>query len=428
MGTVVCSSAFEDRRDCEDVWGGPLLNSRSVVRFSCAERLYLEYVRNGQFGGGRAATFAEFYGGCSISDDRLVELLGDSLGVGPGGFREVVGGSLEIECDADGGLESGEVGLAGFEVFASGVDDCVVGTVPVVGVVSGQVSGGPSCLGGDMQVDAKKLARREKNKRRRSNRRERKNSEPNGCPVPEWRRGASVQSPVFPACGSSEVKKGLPSGQSPVFPVGVKRGFFSDLSEEQRVELQASRAALLVKQNKLAAQRADRELEVLMATDIEAEKRRQSTKLRAAIERNMVSIEKTHATLIATDNVKRDELDHDVHTVVTDGVPSLSSGSISPNSSASMAEYRAMQKQLLDEQKKLSDVEARNEKLSAALKKLGIEESIVGYLDKDLWTINSEGTLDDDAKAALDVLAPEGYVIPGQAYMSKGDKAVIRAL
>jgi len=251
-----------------------------------------------------------------------------------------------------------------------------------------------------------KLARREKNKRRRNNRRERKNSEPNGCPVPEWRRGASVQSPV------------LPSG----------RGFVGSLTEERRASLLASRALMMEKQNRLAAERADRELEVLKATDIEVEKRRQATKLRAAIERNMVSIEKTHATLKATDNVGRDELDHDVHTVVTDGVPSLSSGSISPNSSASMAEYRAVQKQLLDEQKKLSDKEVENEKLYAVLKKIGIEPGVVDYLDKDMWTINSQGTLDDDAKVALEVLAPEGYVIPGQAYVSKGDKVTIRAL
>jgi len=362
--------------------------------------------------------------------------------------REAVDGAGEGKVVVQGDCSDGSGGQAG---------DVSCGVYGSSGVGIGSDGGSVLTAGGDgVQVDPKKLARREKNKRRRSNRKERKDSGYGGPFATKWCSGVSGQSSRIDCtkdersgtesstsgtgrekgehCGgieSSSVpvwRRGAASILSGSGGVGLKKGFFSDLSTEQRVELQASRAALLVKQNQLAAERADRELEVLRATDIEVEKRRQSTKLRAAIERNMVSIEKTHATLKATDNVGRDELDHDVHTVVTDGVPSLSSGSISPNSSASMAEYRAVQKQLLDEQKKLSDKEVETEKLYAVLKKIGIEPGVVDYLDKDMWTINSQGTLDDDAKVALEVLAPEGYVIPGQAYVSKGDKVTIRAL
>jgi len=327
------------------------------------------------------------------------------------GSRRLDAGVVEVDsCGSRGGIRSTVVDAERVEKSEEGVG-------PVL-------SGSSDSVGGD--ACSRKAERREKNKRRKANRRARVRSGDvglgvetgpvlgTGCvkgehcggiessPVPVWRRGA-----VSVSTGSGDV--------------GLKKGFFSDLSVEQRVELQKSRAALLVKQNQLAAERADRELEVLRATDIEVEKKRQATKLRAAIERNMVSIEKTHATLKATDNVGRDELDHDVHTVVTDSVPSLSSGSISPNSSASMAEFRAVQKQLLDK-------EAEIEKVYAVLKRIGIEPGVVEYLDKDRWTINSQGTLDDDAKVALEVLAPEGYVIPGQAYMSKGDRVTIRAL
>jgi len=347
----------------------------------------------------------------------------DAIGRGarPGGFEQKRSGVVDRcagVCDYVGRVVESSVAVGS---LFGGSGDKDVGVPEGAGACPAQVGDdeflGRSCGVGSEPVSVvgvdRKLARREKNKRRRSNRRERKNGELNGCSVPEWRRGASVQSPVLPErrCGVEEVRGVVSSG----------RGFVGSLTEERRTSLLASRALMMEKQNRLAAERADRELEVLKATDIEVEKRRQATKLRAAIERNMVSIEKTHATLKATDNVGRDELDHDVHTVVTDGVPSLSSGSISPNSSASMAEYRAVQKQLLDK-------EAEIEKVYAVLKRIGIEPGVVEYLDKDRWTINSQGTLNDDAKVALEVLAPEGYVIPGQAYVSKGDRVTIRAL
>jgi len=343
--------------------------------------------------------------------------------VGDSEFR----GKESVSC-VSGGVSSGLIG--GLAVGCGDVSDAEteLQSGSLLGTRSGDVvSGGvvDDC-GLEREVSSGKTEKQKKNDERRRKNKQRKlkkkamsqapvvdagehGGEIGSSPAPVWRRGA-----VPVSTGSGDL--------------GSKKGFFSDLSTEQRVELQASRAALLVKQNKLAAARAERELEVLEATDIEAEKRRQSTKLRAAIERNMVSIERTHAKLVATDNVGRDELDHDVHTVVTDSVPSLSSGSISPNSSASMAEYRAVQKQLLDNEKKLSDKEVENEKLYAVLKKIGIEPGVMDYLDKDMWTINSQGTLDDEAKVALEVLAPEGYVIPGQAYVSKGDKVTIRAL
>jgi len=350
----------------------------------------------------------------------------------------------EHGCDGVSGIGEGEVivqggcgdgfgsqggdGLHGVH-GSSGVDGGLVGITPLV------VSGGVE------QVDSRKLARREKNKRRRKNRKERKDGDSGSCFMSEWCGSSSDQSRgidgVKDGCGESESvvsgsdcvkdkccggtksdavpvqRHGVGLVSSGLGDVGLKKGFFSDLSTEQRVELQASRAALLVKQNKLAAERADRELEVLKATDIDVEKKRQATKLRAAIERNMVSIEQTHAKLVATDNVRRDELDHDVHTVVTDGMPSLSSGSISPNSSASMAEFRAMQKENLDLKDKYG-------KMVVALEKIGLTERSLPFVGKDLWSVDSNGAFVEKNESLFDEVFPDGFAIDPEVYYVDG--------
>jgi len=188
--------------------------------------------------------------------------------------------------------------------------------------------------------------------------------------------------------------------------VSLKQGFVGSLEEEQRKSLLSSRATMMEMQNKLAREKAERDLEVLKAVDLELEKRKNIARIRAATERSMVSIEKTHAMLVSTDNVPRDQVDHDVHTVLTGEVPDLSSGSISPNSSASMAEFRELHKRSLD-------LEKRNSELIEMLGKVGVSAEHFDKYDKRTWTDTPEN------QAILDEMYP-GDIAMDYAFAPKG--------
>jgi len=221
--------------------------------------------------------------------------------------------------------------------------------------------------------------------------------------VPVWRRKNGMNEGSF-------------GKDFPVTSFGARsqsQGFIGSLEEGQRKRLLSSRATMMEMQNRLAQEKAERDLEVLKAVDLELEKRKNIAKVRATTERSMVSIEKTHAILAATDNVPRDQVDHDVHTVLTDGVPGLCSGSISPNSSASMAEYRAMQKENLD----LKD---KNDKLLAALEKIGLTERVLPYVGKDLWSVDSDGAFVEKSESLFDEVYPDGFAIDPEIYFVDG--------
>jgi len=151
-------------------------------------------------------------------------------------------------------------------------------------------------------------------------------------------------------------------------------------------------------ENELAAERARRQLEVLKANDIDQEVKRYRTKVSAATEKNMVSIEKTHAMLQATGNVPG--AFHGSAETVISGEPGLTDGSISPNSSASMAEFRACQKNLLDSQSEIADLKRKMQLMS---ERFGFPMQHADYIDKRTWTDNEENDL------ILGDMYPDGY-------------------
>jgi len=155
----------------------------------------------------------------------------------------------------------------------------------------------------------------------------------------------------------------------------------------------------------LAFERARRQLEVLKANDVDQEVKRYRTKVSAATEKNMVSIEKTHAMLSATGNVPG--AFHGSAETVVSGEPGLTDGSISPNSSASMAEFRACQKNLLDSQKSLLDSQSEiadlKRKMQLMSERFGFPMQHADYIDKRTWTDNEENDL------ILGDMYPDGY-------------------
>jgi len=185
---------------------------------------------------------------------------------------------------------------------------------------------------------------------------------------------------------------------------GVKSG---------KTDLQRSSESKWQAQNKLAALKAEREIAILEATDLDEEKRKRRAQICAATERNLVSIEKFHSDLRKSGNTSSDD-DTRVNTIF-----SASAGSISPNSSISEADVRRAKKEMEDaiarEKKEKSD----KEKLAAALIRMGQNpEAIIGYgtaevdLDaKTEWTVDSKGRITDDNEAILDVVYPDGYMV-----------------
>jgi len=300
------------------------------------------------------------------------------------------------DCGVGDTNESSAEGAIGVPV--GDVGSCGSGVVDGSGVESNgssSVDAGPALLGGLPRGVhwARNKAKREKRKKRSDG------EEVVSEKVPEWRRSASpVVGVGVISCGDSIVAGDVGSSVVEKGPVVSGHGFVASLDEIQRKSLLSSRAKMMEVQNKLAQEKAERDLEVLKAVDLELEKRKNIARIRAATERSMVSIEKAHALLVSTDNVPRDQVDHDVHTVLTGGVPELSSGSISPNSSASMAEFRELHKKSLD-------LEKRNSELIEMLSKVGISAEHFDKYDKRTWTDTPEN------QAILDEMYPGDFVM-----------------
>jgi len=322
-------------------------------------------------------------GGAEVRGFGIPESVGSADGVG------VVGGG-----GSNGGFRSVETGQGRGEGDVVAVDEL------------GRVGGGALGIDGSELNGVVRGRNYRKNKRKAGNRRSSKSRV--GSSVPEWRRGASPVGEVgVTSCGDSVVVDDVGSvvvekAQS----AGPSYGFVASLDEVQRKSLLSSRAKMMEVQNRLAQEKAERDLEVLKAVDLELEKRKNIARIRAATERSMVSIEKTHAVLVSTDNVPRDQVDHDVHTVLTGGVPELSSGSISPNSSASMAEFRELHKKSLD-------LEKRNSELIEMLSKVGVSAEHFDKYDKRTWTDTPEN------QAILDEMYP-GDIAMDYAFAPKG--------
>jgi len=194
-----------------------------------------------------------------------------------------------------------------------------------------------------------------------------------------------------------------------------KRSFKSGKTDLQRssepvsiekTDLQKSSELKWRTQNELAALKAEREIAILKATDLEEEKRKRRAQICASTERNLVSIERFHSDLRKSGNTSSDD-DTRVNTVL-----SASAGSISPSSSVSESDVRKAKKDL-------EDSIAEKNKLAAALIRMGQNpEAIIGYgnaevdLDaKTEWTVDSKGRITDDNEAILDVIYPDGYMV-----------------
>jgi len=175
----------------------------------------------------------------------------------------------------------------------------------------------------------------------------------------------------------------------------------------EKTDLQKSSELKWRTQNELAALKAEREIAILKATDLEEEKRKRRAQICASTERNLVSIERFHSDLRKSGNTSSDD-DTRVNTVL-----GASAGSISPSSSVSEADVRKAKKDL-------EDAIAEKNKLAAALTRMGQNpEAIIGYgnaevgdLDaKTEWTVDSKGRITDDNEAILDVIYPDGYMV-----------------
>jgi len=140
-------------------------------------------------------------------------------------------------------------------------------------------------------------------------------------------------------------------------------------AEEGKSSLQLSLEAKWRAQNELEVARAKRQLEVLGAKDVEQEKRMQHSRMVKATESNLVAVEKAHNSLKQTGNVPG-FVPGTAETVVS-GVPTLSTGSISPNSSVSEAEVRKLMKDF-------EDVKLENKRLTEVNRSYGIEKLKTG--------------------------------------------------
>jgi len=167
-------------------------------------------------------------------------------------------------------------------------------------------------------------------------------------------------------------------------------------------ELRASLEEKWKAENALAVLKAKRQAALIGSRDLEQEKKADRTRLQKRVERDMVAIEKTHASLKATGNVPGVPPVGYAETIV-DSVPGLSSGgcSISPSSSVSEAEVHRMRKELEDYKVALRDKEVL---LAKVAQRCGIEPEFIDEYDKRTWTDTHENGV------ILDAMYPDGFV------------------
>jgi len=175
---------------------------------------------------------------------------------------------------------------------------------------------------------------------------------------------------------------------------------FSASSSPLATPVRSSLEAKWIAENELGAARAKQQLELLCARDVSALKKKESVALRRQTERAMVDIEKAHMSLKATGNVPGFVPGFVEGTVVGSEppvlAPSLSTGSISPDSSASQSEFRAAQLRILD-------LEAENARLK---REVGLERVAGGGEAK--FSLNSRSELNVSVLEDLDKRCGEG--------------------
>jgi hypothetical protein len=158
-------------------------------------------------------------------------------------------------------------------------------------------------------------------------------------------------------------------------------------------------------ENELAKAKAEQALMVLCARDVEQYVKAEQAKTRMLTEKRLVEIEKAHASLRSSGNVPGLGEAGSVETVV-------SSGSISPNSSVSEAEVRALFKEK-------EELLLRNGELERALLRLGMDPK-EPEMCKNTWTLGSDGVPVEEE--IMDNLGIDAYVVD----MNSEGKAVAR--
>lgn len=311
--------------------------------------------------------------------------------VADGGEFRNGGGRGTVGCETGGGSGPGEKSDArethGEFGGLGGNGEALLGLGRGSDNATSGDGGGLSTGGGDAvgaaAVSARTLANRQKRvkaKERRARARVSAGAGSADVPVvPEWRRGAvGVAATVVP---HARYVAGV-----------VNAGDDGDLAASVRRKWMAK--------NELEAVKAEREAAVLRANDVDAEAKRYRTKVLASTEANMVRIEKVHGQLRASGNVTDDD-ESRVKTVLSGS--SATHESISPDSSASQAEVRQMQKDLID-------AKAREDALAGYLKGMGVDIDLVPYYQKANWTVDSNGEFGDKYEEVLNRLYPGGFV------------------
>jgi len=210
------------------------------------------------------------------------------------------GSVLSAGLDADAGRLCGGGADVVVEVAELGKEGG--GNVGVSGLVPGVIG-----------VSEKTLA----NRKRRQDRKELKKARQSGLKRDDWR-----------------VRENKKNASSLATDVG---------SVPEKTELRLSLERKWAAQNAVAEEKAKQELELVKLRDVAKEAKKREVAVTRQTECNKVAIEQAFESLKATGNVPGF-----CATVVSDAVPTLTSGSISPNSSVSEAEVRRVVKELED--------------------------------------------------------------------------------
>jgi len=316
--------------------------------------------RSGVDPGGYGGSFVEYY--------RRFANLGGRRGVDRSDwlFAKSVDGPVAAQCSGDesAGVEVGtgvEHDVAGLledgRVGRGVLEDVTECKSPVIASVSGD-------CGVEVEVDLGANARTLANRKKRLCAKVRKARKKAGLGTSSLNWNADKEERLGNLC-----KDACNSREKP-------RGVQVDA---ESMELRKSLEAKWKAENELAMLKAQRQVQVLKANDVDGEIRRYRTNVVKQTERNMVQIEKVHGQLRSSGNVS-DDMESRVRTVLDP--PSLTSASISPDSSASQAEFRAAQKKILD-------LEAERARMLEQLKKLDITEDQLEMIDKETFTNNT---------------------------------------
>jgi len=317
----------------------------------------------------RVSDFTRLGSGCGMDEEggrwgcidcgRRIGFVGERRGCFGVGLSGEVDGTGEVDCKQD--ATSSRAGQR--KVYVGHVWDGDKGNVTrvddVESVVS-DVSSGEGIIATEHVSNEKEAVvgeslggkegyqfgqiRRGKNFEKNKAKRERRRLGKKECGVvPEWRR-KDHRTGYFDGCDVDRVKLLKESRMDALIAKNER-----EVLEHKRATAKAtgkdSGLGLETKwkaENKLAELRAIREVEVLGALDVRDEVRKKRAQVTAATEKNLVSIEVAHGSLVKSGNASEDDSSR-INTVF-----SVGSGSISPNSSISEAEVRKLQKDFED--------------------------------------------------------------------------------